>query len=477
MNRRQFLFAAPGAPLLVASAGQSPYSICVPGGASPSQRRAAGELQRFLGQMTGAALPVVESTNGPAIILMSTEEFGPEGFRLKTEGQNVVISGSRRRGAMYGAYALLERLGCRWYAENCTRVPRVAKLSIPALDEVQRPAFEYREIFITEACGKDWAARNRLNGNHTELDASTGGKIVYYPFGHSFYKLVPPEQYYAAHPEYFALVGGERRASNAQLCLSNPDVLRIATDGVLRWAVEHPEANVFSVAQNDEDAWCECDPCRRIEEEEGAHSGPILRFVNAIAAEVSRKYPDKYIDTFAYRYSQRPPRKVRAHPNVRVRFAPICACQAHPYETCPQNKFVIDDLRGWARVSDKLYVWHYITNFNQYLAPFPNLDELGVDLAMYHRNHVVGLFLQGARSKGGGGELAELRSWMLARLLWDPSLDPNALVREFLHGYYGAAAPAMQEYLDLEHHEVRLPPRGLGKSMFLYREPAFSAAL
>lgn len=476
MERRQFLFAASSAPLLLASEADSPYSICVPGGASPSQRRAAGELQRFLGQMTGATLPVVESTSGPAIVLRSTEEFGPEGFRLKTEGRNFVIAGSRQRGAMYGAYAFLEKLGCRWYAENCTRVPRVARLSIPEMDEVRRPAFEYREIFITEALRKEWAARNRLNGNFAELDASTGGKIVFYPFGHSFYKLVPPEKYYAAHPEYFALVAGERRASNAQLCLSNPDVLRIAIDTVLRWAVEHPEATVFSVSQNDEDAWCECGPCRRIEEEEGAHSGPILRFVNAIAAEVSRKYPDKCIDTFAYRYSQRPPGKVRAHPNVRVRFAPICACQAHPYEKCPQNKFVIDDLRGWARVTDKLYVWHYITDFNGYLAPFPNLDELGEDLAMYRRNHVAGLFLQGARSKGGGGELAELRSWVLARLLWDPSLDPQALIREFLDAYYGAAAPAMQEYLDLAHREVRLPPRGMGKSMFLYRGPAFSAS-
>lgn len=476
MNRRRFLGAAAGVPLLLAAGGRSDYTICVPEGGSPSLQRAATELQQFLGQMTGVAVPVAHSANGRRITLAATEEFGPEGFRLQTTGPNVTISGGAQRGVMYGAYAFLERLGCRWYAEGCTRIPRVAALSIPVLDEIQKPAFEYREIFLTEAEGKDWAARNRLNGNFTELDESTGGKIVYYPFGHSFYMIVPPEQYYTTHPEYFALVAGERRASNAQLCLSNPDVLRIAINAVFQWAAEHPEATVFSVSQNDEDAWCECDACRRIEQEEGAHSGPILRFVNGIAAEVSRKYPDKCIDTFAYRYSERPPGKVRAHPNVRVRLAPIGACQAHPYEKCPQNRFAIDDLRGWSRVTNKLYVWHYITDFNQYLTPFPNLEELGEDLAMYRRNNVAGLFLQGARSKGGGGELAELRSWMLARLLWDPGRDPRALVREFLHAYYGAAAPAMQQYLDLAHREVRLPPRGPGKSMFLYRGPAFSPA-
>jgi hypothetical protein len=476
MNRRRFLLAACDAPLLLAAGGRSAYTISLPAGASPSQRRAAGELQHFLGRMTGATPPVAESATGPTIALKTSEEFGPEGFRLKTEGRNVMIEGGRQRGTLYGTYAFLEKLGCRWYAQDCTFVPHVESLILPALDEVQKPAFEYREVFLTEACGRDWAARNRLNGNFTELDASTGGKVAYYPFGHSFYKLVPPEKYYALHPEYYALVGGQRRATNAQLCLSNPEVVRIAVGQVLRWAEEHPEATVFSVSQNDEDAWCECPACRRIEQEEGAHSGPILHFVNAIAAAVCRRYPDKCIDTFAYRYSERPPGKVRAHPNVRVRLAPICACQAHPYEQCHQNRFVMDHLRGWSRVTDKVYVWHYITDFNQYLAPFPNLDELGHDLAMYRRHNVAGLFLQGARSKGGGGELAELRAWMLARLLWNPQLDPRALIREFLGAWYGAAAPAMQQYLDLAHHEVRLPPQGLGRSMFLYRGPAFSPA-
>ncbi len=418
-------------------------------------QRARAELQRWL------------PGHFEQITLQVTSEFGREGFRLRSDGQKVRIEGSAGRGLLYGVYEFLDRLGFRWYAEDCGAVPPAIRF--PKMDEVCRPAFEYREVFMKEAGGKDWAVRNRVNGGHTDLDDSTGGKVSYYPFGHSFEMLVPPQKYFADHPEYFSLVGGYRRAVNSQLCLSNREVLRIATDGVLRWMAEHPEASLYSVSQNDEDAWCECAECRRIEEEEGAHSGPILRFVNAIAEVTSRKYPDKWIDTFAYRYSEKPPGKSRAHPNVRVRMAPICACQAHPYEKCPHNGFVMDHLRGWARVSDKLYVWHYIVNFNQYLLPFPNLDELSADVAMYRRHNVVGVFFQGGKSQGGGTELAELRSWLLARLLWNPSLDPERLIREFVGAYYGAAAPAMMDYLRLMHRDVRR-----GKSLFLYRGPAFS---
>ena len=39
-----------------------------------------------------------------------------------------------------------------------------------------------------------------------------------------------------------------------------------------------------------------------------------------------------------------------------------------------------------------------------------------------------------------GGELAELKTHIITKLLWDPNLDSAALFTEFLQGYYGAAA-------------------------------------
>ena len=69
------------------------------------------------------------------------------------------------------------------------------------MNETQSPAFEYREPFFTEALSADWAARNRANGNHQQLNASTGGKIAYFPFVHAFNQLVPPEMYFKEHPE------------------------------------------------------------------------------------------------------------------------------------------------------------------------------------------------------------------------------------------------------------------------------------
>ncbi|MEN6533212.1 MAG: DUF4838 domain-containing protein [Bryobacteraceae bacterium] len=485
-----FSVVANAGPLVIARDGGSRYTICLSDQASPSEKRGAEELQRFLEEMSGAKLPIVAESAKPkgSLILVGQsgitdrlklkiafDQLGPEGFVLKTAKKHIVIAGGRQRGTMYGVYAFLEKLGCRWFSPDVSRIPKMKTITVPALYETGKPAFEYREPFFTEAFNKDWAARNKTNGDHTQLDESTGGKVKYYPFVHSFYEMLPPDKYFGEHPEYYSLIDGKRRVDRGQLCLTNPDVLRLGVEAVRRWIKEHPEATIFSVSQNDWQGWCECDRCRRVEEEEGGvHSGPILRYVNALAEEIEKTNPDKLIDTLAYWYTEKPPLKVRPRPNVRIRLCPIGACEAHPYEKCSRNAYFVKNLRAWSKITNQLYIWHYNTNFAHYLIPFPDFDELMADLPMYRRNGVVGLFLQGAYATGGGGENAELRSYVMAKLLWNPSVDTNRLIDEFHETYYGRAAKTMREYFNLLHNEVRMPPSGKGTHIWIFVVPEYS---
>lgn len=480
--------AAPG-PLRLVENGKSDFSICVSRAASPSERRGAEELQSFLEQMSGARLPIISDDaagrehlvlvgDSPALRKLGAaipfEQLGPEGFALKIVGLNLVVAGGKERGTMYGVYTFLEKLGCRWFTADVSRIPRMPTIVVEPLDEVHKPAFEYREPYWSEAFEKDWAARNKVNGGNSKLDLSTGGKIEYYPFVHSFYSLIPPEKYFKDHPEYFSLIDGQRRAGRGQLCLSNEHVARLTAQTVLQWIEQHPEATIFSVSQNDWDGWCECDGCRRIEREEGGTSGLLLRFVNSVAAEVETRYPGKLVDTLAYQSTESPPLKARPRSNVRIRLCPIGACEAHPYQTCDRNGYFMRNLLGWSKITSKIYVWHYTTNFSHYLLPFPDFDELASDIPMYRRHGVVGLFMQGAVTAGGGGENAELRSYVLARLLWDTNSDVEKAIDEFHDAYYGRAAKPMRAYFDLIHRLVRFPPHGEGQHIWIRRAPSFS---
>jgi pimeloyl-ACP methyl ester carboxylesterase len=461
------------APVVLIDNGRSAHQICVPPQATAAEQRGAAELQRFLEEMSGARLPVSHQCgSGPSIVLKYAAEFGAEEFSLKTAGRNIVITGGRPRGVMYGAYTFLEKLGCRWFSSSLSRIPKRKTVRVEELDDRQKPAFEMRWPGITEAAEKDWAARNKLNGGGLPLDVTTGGRVECSPCGHSFYWLIPPDKHFAEHPEYFSLVEGKRRNSGAQLCLTNPGTIRAGVERILRWLEEHPEVDIVGVCQEDWRGFCECDNCRRVEQEEGgAHSGPIVRFVNALAEGVTRKYPDKRILTYAYQYSEPAPSKTKPHPNVRIQLAPISACVGHPGEECPLNKgLLMDNLKGWAKLANQIYMYGYATNFAHFVYPFPDFYRLAADIPMLKRNGVAGIYYESSH-QGNGGESAEMRSYVMAKMFWNPAENMEKLVDEYMEAAYGKAARPMRAVFDLMHREVRFPPYGKGKHLWIFQAP------
>ncbi len=466
--------SASAAPLILAEGGQTDYQIVVSATeASPSERYAAQELVQFLRQITGADFPTrtcAEARPGKSIFVgdsvalrgiapgFRVELLGREGYVIRTVGDHLILAGGRQRGTLYAVYGFLEdHLGCRWFTPDCSRIPRQETLQVGPLNEKWFPRLEYREDLYTEGFDGVWAARNRLNGQAHRLTPEQGDKIHYIAFVHTFYGLVPPEQYFAEHPEYYSMIGGKRVAENAQLCLTNPDVVRVATESVRRWLREAkakglPDDVIVSVSQNDCWGYCECPKCKALAEAEGAQSGPILHFVNQIADAIKDEFPSAAIDTLAYSYSRKPPLHVVPRPNVIVRLCSIECCFSHPLATCTVNASFMQDLRRWSHLCKRLYVWDYVTNFAHYIMPFPNLRVLGPNIKTFVEHNVRGIFEEG--NYHGGGEFCQLRTYMLAKLLWNPEYNPQTAMDEFLEAYYGAAAPYIRQYIDLLHDTV-----------------------
>jgi len=470
--------------LTIARQGHSDYSIMCPENASPSQAHAARELQAFISQMTGAALPVIPDamplpkcaillghTRYTASILADTNSetrLGDDGFAIRTAGPHLAILGGPIRGTLYGVYELLEHYwGCRWYSTFHSVVPKHDPLTLPEIDDLQVPAFAMREPFWFEMLDGDMAARNRVNGSNMGLEERHGGKIRFGGglFVHTFYHLVPPDEFFADHPEYFSLIDGERRVGFSQLCLTNPDVLRIVTERVLERIRRDPSAKLFSVSQNDWDGHCTCDACMEIEQAEESPAGTLIWFVNQVAEAVEREFPDVWIETLAYQYTRKPPKSIRPRHNVVPRICTIECDFSAPLDvsTYPQNQSLVEHMRGWSALSDKLYVWDYTTNFHNYIGPHPNFPALQGNIRFFRDNHVVGLFEQGA-AEGPHAEFGELRGWLLAKLLWNPDQPIQPLLDDFFTGYYGAAAGPIRQYFD----ELQKLPGAAGATLRIF---------
>ena len=473
------LIGAARGDVRLANDGRSRYRIVVATNALPSEIYAAEELQRYLERLSGARLEIVADTEpfqAREILLgdnlhlgrlmlrnparqVDRARLGTDGFVLRTEGDTLILAGGKPRGVLNAVYTLLEeRFGVRWFAPDVEQVPRLARVQLPKLNQTLVPALEYREVFWTEMMrNPDFAARHRLNGPHHKLTDKHGKPaVVYYPFVHSFDALIPPDLF-KEHPEYFPLIDGQRKDGYVQRCLSNPDVLKLATDRVKQWIQEHPEATIISVSQNDTFNNCQCEKCKALDDAEGSPAATLLQFVNAIAEAIEPEHPNLRIDTLAYQYTRRPPKTIRPRKNVIVRLCSIECCFAHPIEICaaPENRRFREDIVAWGPVAPSLYIWDYTPNFAHYQQIFPNFDALQPNVQFFVRHGVKGLFEQGNYSGGGGGEMGPLRAYVLAKLLWNPDTDVKRHIDEFTRAYYGRSADKIKAYLEVTERPVR----------------------
>ena len=446
--------------------GRTAYTIVVGSSASESEKWAAGELRRWLKEIGDVDLPIQTEEGAAAsdkVILigwsprmqqlLGAEVKSPddedESFNYRSVGPALLIWGGKQRGTMYGVLSFLEReMGVRFYTPKVTVTPKRDRYAFTFLHHFETPGVRVRNDFYYEAFDPTWAACNRINGAMSYRD-QPGGLEAYWAV-HTFYPLVPPEEFFKDHPEYYSLIDGRRTAERAQLCLSNPDVLRIVTERILQKIRELPQYLIYDLSQNDWNNPCSCAKCQALVDREGSQSGPIIDFVNQVADRVKTEFPHKFIGTLAYSYTRKPPKTLKPRENVVVRFCSIECCFAHDFVSCPENKAFVEDMNGWAAIAPHIYIWDYVVNFSHYIMPFPNFRVLKPNIQFFRDHKAIGIMEQAAY-QSRGGEFAELRAYLIAKLLWNPEAEVEPILNDFMFGYYGRAGQYLQAYLELLH--------------------------
>jgi len=461
IDRNISFFAGKRTDYALFSEGRSAYRITLSQNASESEKWAAGELKHWLMEISGAELAAGElgsPFSGPQIyigynelIRKKTGTEAPsaldESFRYFSSGADIFIFGGSTRGSMYGVMSFLENeLGCRWYTPGVSAIPRKNDFVFNRFDHSEKPGVRVRNDFYYEAFDPVWAARNRMNGSMAARQ-QPGGVESYWGV-HTFYPLMPPEELFTVHPEYYSMIDGKRTSDHAQLCLSNPDVLKIITERIRKTMRENPDYLIYDVSQNDWYNPCQCEKCQAIVKREGSESGIMIWFVNQVAEAVEKEFPDKFIGTLAYQYTRTPPENIHPRNNVVVRLCSIECCFAHDFKSCPENQSFLKDLRNWSAIAPHMYIWDYVVNFTHYIMPYPNFSVLQPNIQTFRENNSIGIMEQAAY-QGRGGEFSELRAYLISRLLWDPDCNTENVIDDFMYGYYGRAGKFIRQYFNM----------------------------
>lgn len=476
---------ATGDEIVLAERDKDPvYTIVVPEKPTPLLEYAAKELRDWTKKLTGVELAIATNvTPSKAIFIggMTDSGLGTDGFCIRSEGADIrIVGGGDGRGVLYGVYELLETYGgIGWFSSWHTVVPKVDRFAVPAtLNDRQIPAFPFREPFDYDINRHpEFAVRLRRNCVTwgVRIPPQMGGlarqpaKVLK---GHTANILCPVEKYFDAHPEWFSEISGKRIRDKTQLCLTNPELIEFVKSNFVAQVKDDPQATTYSFSYNDWLNCCTCPNCKAVNDAEGSQCGTNVRMCNILAEELEKLAPGKSVKLSAYQFTRKPPRLTKPRANVLVDFAPIESGRSQPMNKCPdsESRRICEDLSGWGKIASRsagLFVFDYVTNFGNYYNIFPNIYSLQGNVRYFRECNVRILYEEGAHTTPHAA-FAELKTWILAKLMWNPDIDFNAAINRFINGFYGpAAAPIVKKYIDEIH---ALPRDEVNNKLGLYEE-------
>ena len=387
----------------------------------------------------------------------SSADLGNDGFEIHSDGKTLNIRGGTRGGTgnLFGVYEYLERLGCRFLTKTEEYIPTGKNYELPVLNMREKPSFEFRRITSTGRFGVKMRCNERV-GNNGKLLNKLGVLRYSRPFdSHTSFFFIDPKKYAKSHPEYFAIHQGRRAFSKTvgQLCLSNPEMTEEFIRNVKAYLkkTKLTEGAFLKIAPQDDQNYCECARCAEIDKEEGTHGGTLVRFLNRVAEELSKDYPDLPIGGSAYQYYRFPPKKTSYHKNVFISLSNIECDYSKAFTGYPANEEFLNLLLEWKKRCSKLHAGDYGATFDYYQLPLPNFDALAERLRKFRDIGIIGVSTINAHNGGPAGEFNELRNYLTSRLYWNADADPWKIAEDFCCHYYGKGGKYLLDYIRWYH--------------------------
>ena len=460
------------AEIVLAENGKTEYVIVRPEKFPGVMQKELAEFAKTLQQITGVRFRVVKEKNLSAVqkfISVGNTAFAvangadeaamvPEMFTIRTVGDNIIINGRECAGKLFGLYEFLQEFaGCRYFDQANVIIPEIKRLSVSEINIRRAPSFRLRRMFSG-------------NSNRQEFyDTAFALKKSYHPLAkavygapgdiHTFYdysKNWPKDnlKLLSMTPQ------GKRRRLIGRLgpnfCLSNPEARKLFKQNLYKFiASDRQKAAkygyevpvLYNLSQNDSSSYfCWCPDCSSIVKKHG-QSGLLIDFINDIARDAAKKYPEIILQTSAYSFSKEPPKGgIKAESNVIVDLAHNVGNYYEPIATEKDPGFR-DQISGWFRCAGQLSIWDYwIFYWDSYPEPYTTVRDIKSNLKYYFDNGVRML-----RAECQGADITNfyaLKHYLGYKLMDDVTRDDRALVSDFMKGFYGNAAVEMEAYLD-----------------------------
>ena len=375
-------------------------------------------------------------------------QFKNDSYLIKILDDDIYIIGSNHRSLNYAIYYFLENtLNCKFLSKSFEIIPSKIDVDIKKIDVIKEARFNYREIFIHELEDNTFATKLGLNGSFGHKAKNSNSTFINTYNNFTSYELIPL-RYKDLYPEFFC---------EGQLDFASKDVKKYASSNFLKKVkqIKKKSDNLFYIGHEDIPSYCNSKISKKLIDKYSSTTAPFLDYANYLAKDLGKVNKDAKVFMEAYQWSRRAPDNFpKLSPNLNIFFSDIEADFSKEINS-DKNKEIYKDLLSWKKYKRDIYIWHYITNFNGYLQPFPNIKSTANDIKTFSKtNQIKGIFLQGAYETSHAN-LSNLRAWVFSKLLWDPFLKVDNLINEFVYYYYGKSHKEVSKYLNLLEASVK----------------------
>lgn len=472
-------------PITLVDAEKPAATIVVQKDAGDLTRSAAADLRRYVQAISGVELPLNETGErvaGAALYVgscaacnpsdMPDTNANPETYAIRVRDGSLFLLGRHDPATAFAVESFIEEdLGVRWFApgELWEYVPKSTQgsLRIDVKSRVVTPDWSPRLWSGHEWTPdwKTWLLRNK---------AVCVPPVPFRNMQNYIHKVFAPEKYAETHPEYYPLIDGKRWIPSKddrawRPCESNPDVVRLTVEAAREYLDAHPEHNSFSLAMDDINHLCGCDKCRAMDASPDDYarkrfSDRHYKFVNAVARELAKTHPDKFIGTLCYNIARELPATVdKLEPNVFISMTQCCAEWWRP----GRKEKDMELTRRWRERCAHMSRYDYMGL--GFLTPrvFPHAMAEGMKF-----DHALGF-------EGVYNECYVVlpnvapMMWMVSKLQWNTALDADALLDEFYTRMFAEASAKMKGYYSLL--EQSWMTRRVGRSGWGHRNLATQA--
>lgn len=506
-----------GAPVVLAVDGVAVTAIVLPSDASRLERQAATILQTYLGNLIGMPPTIVaedqydfDSASSGSVISdkpvesvifvgntraaaahdLSIDGLPAGGYFIRaTDGKIYILGNNRSKrgkevsGVVYGALALLENhLGVRWLwpGPGGTVLPRSDNLEVPAFEETDSPAVAHRTIrYSSGSPGREISGLERLGLPEEAYDAAYRspwltrarlGSSLNLSYGHAYGGWW--NRHGETHPEWFALQpDGTRQQVPARerLCKSNPQLAEQVALEINQQLRDDPTRDAASISPNDGSAanfFCMCPECRKLDPPNGDEveilfvidgvrhwasypslTDRVMTFYNRIAEQVAREHPDRLLGAYAYSRYRSPPLDTPVPGNLLIGFVGVTYFDEY------RRKLDLARWDGWAEKARHIFFRPNLLLEGMGL-PAVYSGRLAEDLKHFYQTGLIGVdysrIIHNWSTQG-------VNYYVLSKLLWDPSLDPDEIIDDYCRSGFGPAAGPVREYFSqLEEMTTRI---------------------